>query len=102
MMSTPSIYKSPAGEKAVMVLYDSALAHWPVPCGQRMIPTRHGDTFVIASGDADHPPLVLLHGAAGNSATWGGDVAAYCQRYRVYAVDLPGEPPLRRHKQNDN
>ncbi len=91
-MSTPSIYKSAAGEKAVMDLYDSALARWPVPSEQRMIPTRHGDTFVIASGDPDFPPLVLLHGAAGNSATWGADVSGYCQRYRVYAVDLPGEP----------
>jgi pimeloyl-ACP methyl ester carboxylesterase len=87
-----SIYKSPAGEKAVMDLYDSALARWPVPHEMRMIPTRHGETFVIISGDAANPPLVLLHGAAGNCATWGGDVAGYCQRYRVYAADLPGEP----------
>ena len=65
-----SIYRSPAGEKIVMDLYDSALAHWPVPYETRMISTRHGETFVIASGEKTHPPLVLLHGAAGNSATW--------------------------------
>jgi pimeloyl-ACP methyl ester carboxylesterase len=87
-----SIYRSPAGEKVVMDLYESVLARWPVPHETRMIPTRHGETFVIISGDATHPPLVLLHGAAGNSATWGDDVTGYCQRYRVVTVDLPGEP----------
>jgi pimeloyl-ACP methyl ester carboxylesterase len=86
-----SIYKSPAGEKAVMDLYDGVLAHWPVPYETRMIPTRHGDTFAIVSGDADAPPLVLLHGAAGNCATWRADVASYSQRYHVVALDLPGE-----------
>jgi pimeloyl-ACP methyl ester carboxylesterase len=86
-----SIYKSPAREKAVMDLYDGVLAHWPVPYETRMIPTRHGDTFAIVSGDADAPPLVLLHGAAGNCATWGADVASYSQRYHVVALDLPGE-----------
>ena len=92
-----SIYKSPAGEKAVMDLYDRVLACWPVPHETRMIPTRHGDTFVIISGDAANPPLVLLHGAAGNSATWGDDVTGYCQRYRVVTVDLPGEPGKSAH-----
>lgn len=29
-MSTASIYKSPAGEKEIMALYDAALARWPV------------------------------------------------------------------------
>jgi pimeloyl-ACP methyl ester carboxylesterase len=87
-----SIYKSPAGEKAVMDLYDSVLARWPVSHETRMIPTRHGETFVIINGDAANPPLVLLHGAAGNSVTWGDDVTGYCQRYRVVTVDLPGEP----------
>jgi pimeloyl-ACP methyl ester carboxylesterase len=89
---TVSIYKSSAGERIVMDLYDSALAHWPVPYETHMIPTRHGETFVIASGDAANPPLVLLHGAAGNSATWGDDIRGYVRCYRSYAVDLPGEP----------
>lgn len=93
-MST--LFKSPAGEKAVMAFYDSALARWPVPFQTLNLPTRHGDTFVIACGAAggakSAPPLVLLHGAGTNSAMWAGDVAEYSRHYRVYAVDLPGEP----------
>ena len=36
-MGTKSIYKSPAGETAVMAAYDALLAHWPVPCEMRTI-----------------------------------------------------------------
>jgi pimeloyl-ACP methyl ester carboxylesterase len=91
-MNTASIYKSPAGESAVMAQYEALLARWPVPCTTQEVPSRYGDTFVIASGDASAPTLVLLHGAGSNSAMWAGDVAAYSRRYRVYAVDLLGEP----------
>ncbi len=90
-MTAAPVFKTPAGEQAVMALYDAALARWPVPYETRSVATRHGDTFVIASGAATLPPLILLHGAGTNSAIWAGDVAAYSQYYRVYAVDLLGE-----------
>lgn len=85
------IYKSPAGEKIVMALYNTALEHWAVPFETLTIPTRHGSTFVIISGETASPALILLHGAGTNSAIWAGDVAEYVRRYRVYAIDLLGE-----------
>ena len=91
-MNAKPIYKSPAGEQAVMALYESALARWPAPYDALTVPTRHGDTFVIACGDLTAPPLVLLHGAGTNSAIWAGDIGDYSRRFRVYAADLPGEP----------
>jgi pimeloyl-ACP methyl ester carboxylesterase len=91
-MTSTSIYKTPAGEKAVMTLYDTLLDRWPVAHETLDIPTRHGSTFVIASGEPAAPPLVLLHGAGANSAVWAGDVVEYSRHYRVYAVDLLGEP----------
>ena len=91
-MSMQSIYKSPAGERAVMALYDAVLADWPVSYTTRIASTRHGDTFVIASGETCKPPLVLLHGAGSNSAIWMADIADYAHDHRVYAVDLIGEP----------
>ncbi len=89
--TSPSVFKTPAGEKAVMALYDSALAHWPVPHETLNITTRHGQTFVVASGAQAAPALVLLHGAGTNSAIWAGDVLEYSRDHRVYAVDLLGE-----------
>ncbi|HEX6385003.1 MAG TPA: alpha/beta hydrolase [Anaerolineae bacterium] len=91
-MSTKPIYKSPAGEKAVMALYDAVLAKWPVPFETLDISTQHGNTFVISCGNSTAPPLVLLHGAGTNSAIWAGDVVEYGRHYHVYAVDLLGEP----------
>ena len=56
------------------------------------ITSRYGTTFVAASGSELAPPIVLIHGAGSNSAIWAGDVGEYSRHYRVYAVDLPGEP----------
>ncbi len=91
-MNTSSLYKTPEGERAVMAIYDAALKNWSVPHETRTVPTRHGDTFVIACGAAAAPALILLHGAGSNSAIWAADAADYSRAYRVYAVDLPGEP----------
>jgi pimeloyl-ACP methyl ester carboxylesterase len=35
---------------------------------------------------------VLFHGGGANSSTWIGDIAAFSRNYRVYAVDMIGEP----------
>jgi pimeloyl-ACP methyl ester carboxylesterase len=91
-MSTKSIYKSPAGEKAIMARYEALLARWPVPCEMLGVASRYGTTFVIASGDESALPLALIHGAGSNSAMWAGDVGEYSCHYRVYAIDLLGEP----------
>ena len=40
----------------------------------------------------DGRPLILLHGAGANTTMWMGDVASWSQDFRVYAVDIPGEP----------
>jgi pimeloyl-ACP methyl ester carboxylesterase len=87
----PSIYRSPAGEQAVMALYDALLARWPVPYTALSLATRHGTTFVLATGEPSAPPLILLHGAGTNSSMWAGDVAEYSVRHRVLAIDLLGE-----------
>jgi len=88
------IYKTEAGRKAVEEQYRRLLQRWPLACEQRVISTRQGDTFVVASGDPAAPPVVLFHGSGTNSASWMRDVATWAQHYRVYAVDLIGEPGL--------
>ena len=91
-MNTKPIYKSPAGKSIIMSFYDAALSRWPVAHETFILPTRHDDTFVIASGEKSAPPLVLLHGSASNAVSWIGDIVEYSQYFRVYAIDLPGEP----------
>lgn len=91
-MSNVQIFKSPEGRQQIMDLYDSILERWPVDYEILDIPTRHGRTSVIASGAETAPPLFLIHGSTSNATMWIGDVAEYSKRYRVYAVDIPGEP----------
>ncbi|MFC2032684.1 alpha/beta fold hydrolase [Chloroflexota bacterium] len=91
-MNTIFLYKSPAGEKEVMALYDAVLARWPVPYETFNIPTRYGNTFMIVSGQVSAPPLFLLHGSCSNAVSWVGEVIEYSRYFRVYAIDILGEP----------
>jgi pimeloyl-ACP methyl ester carboxylesterase len=86
------LYTSPAGEKKVMAVYEDILANWNKTPETYLISTRQGDTFVIACGDKKNPPLVLLHGMDSNALFWLNDMLNYRKYFRVYAVDLIGEP----------
>jgi pimeloyl-ACP methyl ester carboxylesterase len=88
------IYTSAAGARAVGQRYRELLATWPVAAEHLRVPTREGETFVVASGPPDAPPLVLLHGSGSNALVWAADVATWSEHFRVYAVDLIGEPGL--------
>jgi pimeloyl-ACP methyl ester carboxylesterase len=87
-----SIYRSADGARAVEARYRELLARWPVPNRQFHVPTRQGETFVVACGPESGPALVLLHGSGFNSVSWMGDVAAWSAHFRVYAVDVIGHP----------
>jgi pimeloyl-ACP methyl ester carboxylesterase len=88
------IYRSKAGQVAVEAKYRALLQRWPVAREELYVETREGRTFVIACGPIDGRPLLLLHGSGANSALWLADVAAFAAQFRVYAVDLIGEPGL--------
>jgi pimeloyl-ACP methyl ester carboxylesterase len=88
------IYKTANGERLVRERYLTFLKYWPVPNQQIRIATSQGETFVIACGNVDAPPLLLLHGSAGNSIMWIGDVATFAAHFRVYAIDTIGEAGL--------
>jgi len=88
------IYRSEAGGRLVRERYLANLAQWPVENDQWRVPTPAGETFVIASGSVTAPPLVLLHGSGSNSAAWASRVPELAQRFRVYAIDMIGEPGL--------
>lgn len=87
-----AFWRSDAARAEVLARYEALLAQWPAPAERRHVPTSLGETFVISAGPAEAPPVILLHGSAANSASWMGDIAGLAQRYRVHAVDMPGEP----------
>jgi len=91
-MSHPSAFKTPEGEAAFLAAYDAAMKSWPVPYEETDVPTPFGMTHVVVSGPKDAPPLVLLHGYWATSTMWAPNIADFSKDYRVYAVDVMGQP----------
>jgi len=91
-MSHPAAFRTREGEASYLAAYDAALKLWPVPYDERDIPTRFGTTHVLVSGPKDAPPLVLLHGYMATSTMWSVNIADFSKDYRVYAVDVMGQP----------
>lgn len=90
----PNIYKSSEGARLIREQYLAFLRYWPSPNRQFYVPTRQGDTFVVECGAEGAPPLLLLHGGAMNSSMWIGDVTKWASHFRIYVVDVIGEPGL--------
>jgi pimeloyl-ACP methyl ester carboxylesterase len=65
---------------------------WPVPYRELTVPSRFGITHVVVSGATDAAPLVLLHGYMATLTMWAPNVADFSKRYRVYAIDVMGQP----------
>jgi len=85
-------FKTPEGETAFLAAYDAAMKLWPVPYEEIEIPTPFGMTHVVTSGPKDAPPLVLLHGYFATLSMWSPNVADFSKDYRVYAIDVIGQP----------
>ena len=90
-MGPEANYRSETGYRLAMKAYERALDNWPEPPQQQTVPTRIGATFVLSWGEPSNPPLVLLHGSAANSSSWGMDAKRFGSAFRVHAIDLPGE-----------
>jgi 3-oxoadipate enol-lactonase len=52
--------------------------------------TRDGRLSYEAAGDPASQPLVFLHGIGGAARAWRGQLAAFSDRYRAIAWDMPG------------
>jgi pimeloyl-ACP methyl ester carboxylesterase len=90
--STRSAFKSPEGEAAFLAAYDAVMKLWPVPYEELEVPSRFGTTHVIVSGPREASPLVLIHGYDATSTMWAPNVADFSNDYRVYALDVMGQP----------
>jgi pimeloyl-ACP methyl ester carboxylesterase len=89
-----SVFRSPENEAEYAAAYATALKQWPVPYEDLFVPTRFGDTHLIASGPTDGAPLVLFQPAGCGAAIWYRNVGPLSQRFRTYAVDTISEVNL--------
>lgn len=85
-------FKSEEGKKEIFKYYEMLLTKSSLSHEEIIVNTSCGETFIIAMGKVELPPLILLHGSGMNSAMWIKEMEEYSQNFRVYAVDMPGEP----------
>lgn len=87
-----NIYKSAAGEKVLKDKYAEILSNFSLSVEKLELATSFGNTSVLAAGDKDQPPLILLHGSCSNALVWQEEMASYKEKFRIFAVDIIGEP----------
>lgn len=88
----PSIYKSLAGEEAVLRWYETQVASLPCAVEPLDLDTPSGRTHVLAAGAAEAAPVVILHGMNMNAAVMTEAIQRLAGNHRVYAVDIIGMP----------
>ncbi|MGL4911546.1 MAG: alpha/beta fold hydrolase [Romboutsia sp.] len=85
-------FKSEEGKKEVFKYYELLLTKGSLEYEELVVNTSYGETFILAMGNENLPPLILLHGSGLNSAMWIQEMEEYSKEHRVYALDMPGEP----------
>lgn len=86
-----SIFRKKGDKEAFITAYDEALKLWTVPYEELMIPTRFGETHIVAAGSADAEPLILIHGMTFSATMWYPNIELLAGKYRVYALDTIGD-----------
>jgi pimeloyl-ACP methyl ester carboxylesterase len=85
------VFMTPQLEEQFNAAYDAMMRRWPVLREDLYIPTRFGQTHVVAGGRPGAMPLILLNPGGGSAAIWINNVKSLSQVYRTYAVDVIGE-----------
>jgi pimeloyl-ACP methyl ester carboxylesterase len=85
-------YKSLAGYNAVMSWYEDVLDSIDVPLKSQYVETSFGRTHMLVCGPADAEALILIPGTAGCAPLWRRQFAEFSKHYRVYALDVIGQP----------
>jgi pimeloyl-ACP methyl ester carboxylesterase len=75
----------------LMAIYDEGLRHWPVLFETFFVDTRFGRTHVIASGNPELPPLVMIHPMGVGGFVWSSIITPLSQHRRTYALDTIGD-----------
>lgn len=89
---TAEVYKSVRGQKHIQKMYRDHLDKLPIDFSEHQVQTSFGETFVLCSGSPSAPPLVMFHGSGGNSVAWWPELCDLSQKFRVYSIDMIGEP----------
>lgn len=87
-----SLFKSERGKKDILQLYDAKLDSLKIEYETLTVQTSFGQTNIIATGDRENPPIILVHGSNGCAPIALETYANLHKTYRVFAVDVLAQP----------
>lgn len=87
-----SLYKSLEGYEKIMSWYERLKNRIQVDHDSLFINTRFGTTHVIAAGDKEAKPVLLIPGIAGCAPLWRHQINDLSRHYRIFALDVVGQP----------
>lgn len=85
-------FKSEAGKKAILSLYDQKLAELNIDYQYKIVDTSFGKTNIIITGKPTNPPLIIVHGSNGCAPIGIESYPNLSQQYQVFAVDVLSQP----------
>lgn len=86
------MFKSEQGKKEILHLYDAKLDSLKIEYEYLTVQTSFGKTNLIAAGDPENPPIILVHGSNGCAPIALETYANLHKTYRVFAVDVLAQP----------
>ncbi|MBS4205007.1 alpha/beta fold hydrolase [Lederbergia citrea] len=81
-------FRNIKGSERFKQMYDANLSLWGVDYESFYVTTRFGETHLLAAGQKDAPPLILLHGFGFGATMWYANIYELSQHYRTYAIDI--------------
>jgi pimeloyl-ACP methyl ester carboxylesterase len=86
------LYRSEEGFNAIMSWYEDTRSSIEIPVDSLYVDTRFGRTHMLVAGPAGAEPVLLIPGVAGCAPLWRRQFPALSRHFRVYALDIPGQP----------
>lgn len=86
------MFKSKKGNNEILRLYDNKLESLNLDFEYLTVQTSFGNTNVIAAGNRENPPIILVHGSNGCAPIALETYANLHKTYRVFAVDVLAQP----------
>lgn len=87
-----SYFKTAQGKDEILQLYDKKLDELNIEYEYLKVNTSFGETNIIVTGNADKPPLLVIHGSNGCAPIALETYPNLSLHYRVYAVDVLSQP----------
>lgn len=87
-----TLYKSEAGKKEILDLYEHKLSGLGIDVSYKTVATKYGNTNILLSGDSSKAPLMLFHGSNACAPIALEAYPNLTERYQVFSVDVVGQP----------